>query len=173
MMADTAHRYHPLAAVRIFRKNLWLLLAPLLRPLLLLELDALWLALYQDAALLCVIFGYTFLVWRRSSWRFLLSAPHPILQLRRGVLLQQTICLNGQKLALICVEGGLFLRLVHARRVVLCYQTPAHPHSRSPQQLRFIVTPADADALAAQLTQSNATTRVARTRHRGARPPRS
>ncbi len=159
MTAGTRRHYHPLAAVRIFRKNLWLLLAPLIRPLLLLELDALWLALHQDAALLCFIFGYTCLVWRHSSWCFCADAPHPMLQLRRGVILQQTLCLNGQKLALVCVEDGLFLRLVRARRMVLCYQSPAHayPHRRIPQQLRFIVTPSDAADLAAQLTQNSPT----------------
>ncbi len=145
-----ARRYHPLAAVRIFRKYLWLLLPPLVRAVLLWQPAAFWLALRQDAALLALIIGYTLLAWRQNSWQWQ-AAPCPALLLRRGVFLRQALYIPPARLAFVGITRPPLLRLVGASHLVLCYRAAAYPHARAPRQLHLTLTKADAAALAAQL----------------------
>lgn len=124
---------HPLAAVRIFQKYLVLLFVPLLRALLLWQLDALWLALRQEAVLLCLLFGYTALVWRSSGWWYSQSRL-PTLTITRGVFLRETLTIQTNWLYMIATERTLALRLVGASRVQLYYQNRPNRNTRQAHQ---------------------------------------
>lgn len=151
----SARHYHPLAAVRIFRKKLWLLLAPLLQSVLVWQPEALLHLLYQEMAVLLLIACYTFCAWRASGWQ-LQTGAHPTLCINRGVLLHQTLQTSTARLAFVGLERPPWLRILGASRLVLCYKTAALPHRHAPRQLRLLLTKTDAETLANALLCPNA-----------------
>ncbi len=145
-MSGDARRYHPLAVLQIFSKTWVLLLAPLLRALVVFDLDALWLALQQDALLGGVLLGYSYVAWRKTHWQYT-AAPCPRLTLRRGVFLREVLCLTAARCTLVCLERNILLRLMGASRVMLHYQTPATRGTARLQALTLTLPKQDAIAL--------------------------
>ncbi len=151
MKSSSPQHYHPLAAARIFRRYWLVLLLPLPRALLEWQLDALWLALRQDAALLCFIIGYTLLVWHRTDWCVYGNGAQRTLRLRRGVLLRQELEFTPEHLAMVCLEHSVPLRLVGASRVILYPKAPTAHRGKFPYPVRLLLHSQDANALAEAL----------------------
>lgn len=151
MKLGMPQHYHPLAAARMFRRYWLVLLLPLPRALLAWQLDALWLAVRQDAALLCFIIGYTLLVWYRTDWCVYGNDTQRTLRLRRGVLLRQELEFTPEQLAIVWLAHSFPLRLVGASRVILYPKAPIARKGKFPYPVRLLLRCQDANTLAEAL----------------------
>ncbi len=149
------HRLHPLAAVQMFQNRWVLLLTPFVRALFLWQPEAFWLALQQDAFLLCALLTYTYFAWRNNGWCYQ-NAPSPHLQLHRGLLLRQQLCIAPSQITLLCLAHSLPLHCIGAKHLLLYYKAPTHARQNA-QPIRLTVSRADADLLLCLLLPHSAT----------------
>ncbi len=145
-------RYHPLAALGMFRRRLIILLAPLLRAILYWDGAAFLLAAQQNFFLLCFLFGYTYFLWRATAWicnPSLTTRKHPAthavtLTLVQGLIFKRKQVICATQIASARILHTPFLRLVGASVLQL---SPDIPHGRQQATIYLTLTSDDASAL--------------------------
>ena len=116
-------RFHIIFTLRYLRYGLLLCLVPMLRALVEFDLDSLWLALTQDAAILLASAAAALVLWHATSFAWQEGA----VQVSQGVVLRQSQTFSRQSIAALEIVRPLSCRLLGASRVTLYFRANAAP----------------------------------------------
>ena len=120
-------RFHIIFTLRYLRYGLLLCLVPMLRALIEFDLDALWLALTQDAAILLTSAAVALVLWHATSFAWEDGAVH----IAQGVLLRRRSTFSQASVAALEIVRPLSCRMLGASRVTLYFRTNAAPRKYS------------------------------------------
>lgn len=132
-------RFHIIFALRYLRYGLLLCLVPMVQALVAFDLDSLWAALTQDAAILLVCAAAALALWGASSFFIADGALH----VAQGVLLRSRRIFARSSIAALEIARPLYCRMLAASRVTLYFKTNALPRRYS-----LYLNKKDAQALA-------------------------
>lgn len=118
-------RFHIVFALRYLRYGLLLCLVPMLRALLAFDLDALFLAVTQDAAILLASAGAALALWQASSFRWQEGA----LCVSQGIVVRRSRTFARQSVAALEIVRPVYCRMLGASRVTLYFRANAAPRS--------------------------------------------
>ena len=138
----SGRRFHIIFTLRYLRYGLLLCLVPMLRALIEFDLDSLWLALTQDAAILLFSAAVALALWHATSFGWEAEA----VCVEQGIFLRSRHVFTRQSVSALAVERPLYCRLLGASRVTLYFHTNAAPR-RYTLYLRKKDAAAVADAL--------------------------
>lgn len=132
-------RFHILFALRYLRYGLMLCLVPMVRALLAFDLDSLWLALTQDAAILLANAAVALALWQATELRWQPGA----VAVRQGVLYRSGRVFARADIAALEIVRPLYYRMLGASRLTLYFRTNV-----SPRRYTLYLNKKDAAALA-------------------------
>ncbi len=120
-------RFHILFALRYLRYGLVLCLVPMVRALLAFDLDSLWLALTQDAAILFVTAALALALWFATGFWLEDGA----LTLTWGLAVRVRRSIAGESVAAIETARPLYCRILGASRLTLYFRANTAPRKYS------------------------------------------
>lgn len=120
-------RFHIIFTLRYLRYGLLLCLVPMLRALLEFDLDSLWLALTQDAAILLASAAAALVLWHATSFAWEEGSVH----VAQGVFLRSSHTFAQASVAALEIVRPLSCRMLGASRVTLYFRTNAAPRRYS------------------------------------------
>lgn len=135
-------RFHIIFTLRYLRYGLLLCLVPMLQALAAFDLDSLWLALTQDAAILLASAAAALVLWHATSFAWEQDAVYAA----QGIFLRRSHTFARSSIAALEVVRPLSCRLLGASRVTLYFRTNA-----APRRYTLYLTRRDAAAVAEAL----------------------
>lgn len=142
-------RFHIIFTLRYLRYGLLLCIVPMLRALIEFDLDSLWLALTQDAAILLTSAAVALVLWHATSFAWEAGAVH----IAQGVFLRRSESFSQAGIAALEIVRPLSCRMLGASRVTLYFRANAAPRKYS-LYLRKKDAAAVADALLPVCTEN-------------------
>lgn len=116
-------RFHIFYALHFLRYGLLLCLVPMLQALIAFDLQALWVALWQDFYILALCVAAALLLW----WRTDFSLENNCVVLRRGVLFRRTDTYHKDSIAVLDITRPLYCRMFGAAKMTLFFKNYAAP----------------------------------------------
>ena len=120
-------RFHIIFTLRYLRYGLLLCIVPVLRALLEFDLDSLWLALTQDAAILLTSAAVALVLWHATSFAWEAGAVH----ISQGVFLRRSETFSKGSIAALEIVRPLSCRIFGASQVTLYFRANAAPRRYS------------------------------------------
>lgn len=142
-------RFHIIFTLRYLRYGLLLCAVPMLRALMEFDLDSLWLALTQDAAILLTSAAAALVLWHATAFAWEEGAVH----IAQGVFLRRCETFSQASIAALEIMRPLSCRMLGASCVTLYFRTNAAPRRYS-LYLRKRDAAAVADALLPVCTEN-------------------
>ena len=142
-------KLHIVYILKYIRYGIFLSLLPLLRVLLSWDLQALLLALWQDAAILLGMLVLAIAIWRQSSFRL----EEDAFVLCQGLFFRRKITVRTSQLAAVVLHRPLYLRVLGGTRVELHSATcqprvvQCHLSKRHAALLTEVLMPVEQDAV--------------------------
>ncbi len=115
--------YHPLVFLEFFKKYLILAIIPLVTALVHFELEALFVALKQEAVLLSVLFLYAYLRWLNSGWSL---EKQNVLYLKDSFILSKKQMIPLDNFSAVMLDRPLIMRVFSATKVTLFFKKRAN-----------------------------------------------
>lgn len=120
-------RFHIVFTLHYLRYGLVLCLVPILDALLRFDLESMWSALMQDAAILIFSIAAALFLWHAASF----CIRDGIVYIEQGVFNKSAFSFSRNSIAVVEIVRPLYCRLLGASRVTLYFKTNSHRRSFS------------------------------------------
>ena len=125
--AGKTQRFHPVFALRYVKYGLVACLIPMAQALLSWDLDALFIALWQDLYILIAFTAAAAVLWYTTSF----TVEDEAVRIRQGVFVKKQYLFRTQSIAVLEITRPFFYRIVGASRLTMYFKQQAVPRKFS------------------------------------------